>query len=384
MPRIRCFAVAIALALPAGCATAALAQQKPVVCGYIFPRSALLQPGQIDAHSMTRINYAFANVNGGRMILGVPEDAQNLAQVTALRRQNPSLTVLISVGGWLWSTHFSDISLTPQSRAIFIQSVMDFLKLYDLDGLDVDWEYPGMAGSGHPFRKEDGRNFTALLKELRERFDRETAKTHKRLYLTIAAGASDEFLEHTEMAKVQRYVDTVNLMTYDYYEAGSDASTGHHAPLFQNPADPKKVSADESVKAFEKAGVPAGKILLGVPFYGRMWGEVQTRNHGLFQPGKLVPNAYTPYSLIEGSLLRQGFTRYWDGAAAAPYLYSESKRQFVSYEDPESLARKCKYVVTQKLGGVMFWEYSGDSSGKLLGVIDAALIKPAGEGTRKK
>src|ERR1019366_2776183 len=70
-----------------------------------------------------------------------------------------SLTVLISVGGWLWSTNFSDVSLTPQSRSVFIGSVMDFLKLYDLDGLDVDWEYPGLVGSGHPFRNEDGRNF---------------------------------------------------------------------------------------------------------------------------------------------------------------------------------------------------------------------------------
>lgn len=384
MPRIRPIAFGLALVLSAVCATATFAQQKPVVCGYVFLRNTVLQPGQIDAHSMTRINYAFANINGGRMVLGVPEDAQNLAQVTALRRQNPSLTVLISVGGWLWSTNFSDVSLTPQSRSVFIGSVMDFLKLYDLDGLDVDWEYPGLVGSGHPFRNEDGRNFTSLLKELRERFDLETAKTHKRLYLTMAAGASNEFIDHTEMAKVQRYVDTVNLMAYDYYEAGSDAITGHHAPLFQNPADPKKVSADESVKAFEKAGVPAAKILLGVPFYGRMWGEVQNENHGLFQPGKLVPNAYTPYSLIDGSLLTQGFTRYWDGAAAAPYLYSESKHQFVSYEDPESLQRKCKYVVTHKLGGVMFWDYSGDSTGKLLGVIHSALLTPAGDAVQKK
>src|ERR1019366_1852524 len=103
MPRIRPIAFGLALVLSAVCATATFAQQKPVVCGYVFLRNTVLQPGQIDAHSMTRINYAFANINGGRMVLGVPEDAQNLAQVTALRRQNPSLTVLISVGGWLWS-----------------------------------------------------------------------------------------------------------------------------------------------------------------------------------------------------------------------------------------------------------------------------------------
>ena len=125
-----------------------------------------------------------------------------------------------------------------------------------------------------------------MLKEVRERFDEESARTRKRLYLTIAAGSDTEYLDHTEMAKVQRYVDTVNLMTYDYYEAGSDAMTGNHAPLFVDPADPKKASADTSVHAFEQAGVPAAKILLGVPFYGRQWGQVRTSITVSFSPAR--------------------------------------------------------------------------------------------------
>ncbi len=352
--------------------TAAQAPSKPEVTGYVFTRGSTLQPGQIDAHSMTRINYAFANIERGRMVLGEPADSQNLAQLTALRRENPSLKIMISVGGWLWSTNFSDVSLTERSRAVFIQSATEFLALHDLDGLDVDWEYPGLIGAGHPFRVEDKQNFTLLLKELRKRFDAETKKTGKRLYLTIAAGASDEFMDHTEMAKVQAYVDTVNLMTYDYYEPDSDPTTGHHAPLFLNPADPKKASSDVTVTSFEKAGVPPGKLLLGVPFYGHEWGEVPDQNHGLFQPGKQIPGAYAPYKVIAGSMLDQGFVRYWDSAASVPYLYSKDKHVFVSYEDPESLTVKCNYVLSHKLGGVMFWEYFGDPSGKLLETINQA------------
>ena len=189
---------------------------------------------------------------------------------------------------------------------------MEFLAQYNLDGLDIDWEYPGMPGAGHPFRSEDKQNFTLLLKELHERFDSATAKTHKRLYLTMAAGASDEFLAHTEMDKVQRYLDTVNLMAYDYYEPSSDTVTGHHAPLFTNPADPKHISADASVHAFENAGVPAAKILLGLPFYGHMWGQVADLGHGLYQPGKQVPNAYSNYGAITSTMLDHGFDRYWD------------------------------------------------------------------------
>jgi chitinase len=262
---------------------------------------------------------------------------------------------------------------------VFIESVMDFLARYDLDGLDVDWEYPGMTGSGHPFRSEDGRNFTLLLKELRKRFDQETLKSHRRLYLSIAAGSGDDYLAHTEMKKVQAYVETVNLMAYDYVEPGDEPLTGHHAPLFGNPADTRNYSDDASVQAFEKAGVPAEKILLGLPFYGHVWGDVADRNHGFLQPGKAVPNAFAPYSVITGTMLKQGFIRYWDPVASAPYLYNSEKHIFVSYEDTESIAAKCRYVLTHKLGGVMFWEYSGDPSGVLLGAINQSLGSGAAE-----
>ena len=380
---IRILALSIALTVPSLCAASA-SPAAPMVVGYVFPQNSALQPGEIDALSLTRINYAFANIENGRIVTGFAEDAKNFSFLTALKRQNPSLTVLVSVGGWLWSTNFSDVSLTPQSRKLFIDSVVEFLTSYDLDGLDIDWEYPGMAGSGHLFRAEDKHNFTLLLKELRQRFDRETRKSHRKLYLTIAAGASDEYLDHTEMAQVQRYVDTVNLMAYDYYEPSSDGITGHHAPLFTNGADPKKISADASVLAFEQAGVPATKILLSLPFYGHMWGQVAENNHGLFQAGKPVPKGYAPYSLIMETMLNHGFTRYWDPIALVPYLYSQEKQIFVSYEDPKSLDAKCEYVLKHRLGGVMFWDYSGDPSGTLLRAINESLQKRAIEGTQAK
>ena len=343
------------------------------VVGYVFPQNTVLKPGDIDAGKLTRINYAFANIDNGRIVEGFASDGANYAALNDLRHKSPQLTILVSVGGWLWSTHFSDVALTAQSRAMFIQSVMEFLKRYDLDGLDIDWEYPGMSGSGHPFRSEDKENFTLLLKELRSRFDRDTAGTHRKLYLTIAAGASGQFLEHTEMAKAQTYLDTVNLMAYDYYESGSDAITGNHAPLFTDGADPKKESADVSVQAFEKAGVPASKILLGVPFYGHIWGQVADSNHGLYQPGKAIPGAYASYQSIVATMLNNGFVRYWDGSSSVPYLYEAQKQIFVSYEDPESLIAKCAYVKSHNLGGVMFWDYAGDPSGKLLKTIHDAL-----------
>jgi chitinase len=354
-----------------------------IVVGYVFTQNIALEAGEIDARRLNRINYAFANIRDGRMVTGFVQDAKNFASLRELKRQNPSLQVLVSVGGWLWSTNFSDVSLTPASRKVFVQSVIELLQKYELDGLDVDWEYPGMTGAGHPFREQDKENFTSLLKELRQRFDLETKRTHRRLYLSIAAGASEEYLDHVEMRKVQRYVDTINLMAYDYYEPGSDKITGHHAPLFASDADPKRISGDGSVNALEQAGVPAAKILLGIPFYGHVWSEVDDVNHGLFQRGEMASAGYAPYTLITTTMLGHGFTRYWDPVASVPYLYSSDKKVFVSYEDSESLAAKCNYVLTMKLGGVMFWDYSGDPTGTLLKTIDQSLHDAADRGSEQ-
>jgi chitinase len=383
MPNFRLAILTAGFTLAAVCAFARTGPSAPIVVAYVFPRNGVLQPGQIDAAKLNRINYAFANIKDGLIVTGFAQDEVNLAYLATLRKQNPSLKILVSVGGWLWSGGFSDVSLTIESRQRFIQSVMEFLAHHHLDGLDIDWEYPGMTGAGNPFRSEDGHNFTLLLKELRIRFDEQAHKTGRRLYLTIAAGSSDEYLAHTEMSEVQRYVDTVNLMAYDYYEPGSGPITGHHAPLFTNPADPAKSSADSSVLAFERAGVPASKILLGVPFYGHMWGHVADTQHGLYQPGLQIPNAYAPYTLIGTTMLNHGFTRYWDPVASVPYLYNAEQHIFVSYEDSQSLTAKCNYVLSRGLGGVMFWEYSGDPSGTLLSVINKSLHRRrAGETTK--
>lgn len=343
------------------------------IVAYVFPRHTLLQPGDAAANKLTRINFAFALIQSGKIVTEDPSDGANMAALVTLKKDNPSLTVLVSVGGWLGSGNFSDMAFTHASRSIFIQSVIEFIEQHQLDGLDIDWEYPGQVGAGNKFRPEDKQNYTLLLAELRKQFNREEKKLHRRLFLTIATGASSEFLEHTEMGKAQKYVDTVNLMAYDYYEPGSDQITGNHAPLFTDPADPKGISADKSAHEYEQAGVPAAKIVLGVPFYGHVWGQVPDTNHGLFQAGKPMPNAYAGFKNISTGMLNNGFTRYWDATASVPYLYNDSQKIFVSYEDPQSLALKCKYVLDHRLGGIMFWEYNSDPSGKLLDAIDEGL-----------
>jgi chitinase len=354
------------------CSSSLLAQAaaKPVVVAYVFAKDSVIQPGEIAAQKLTRINYAFANLVNGRVATGYANDEKNLSTLVALKQQNPLLTVLVSVGGWLWSGGFTDVALTRQSRAVFIGSAVEFITRHQLDGLDIDWEFPALPGATNNYRPEDKKNYTQLLKELRQSFDKLEKKLGRPLYLTAAVGSSQEFLDHTEMDKAQKYLDTVNLMAYDFYQGSSDATTGHHAPLFTDPADPKKISADRSVREYEQAGVPAEKIVLGVPFYSHVWSQVPSINHGLFQPGK------PPAEAQNGSpeeLLRIGFIRYWDSVASAPYLYNPEKKIFVSFDDPQSLAAKCRYVLNHKLRGVMFWDYEADKTGTLLDAVDAGL-----------
>lgn len=371
---VRLFFSLFLSALPA---PANAAPNRPIIVGYVYSREAALPSGEIDATKLDRINYAFARIKDGRIVTGSDADAENFARLSALKQKNPQIKILVSVGGWGGSRGFSDAALTAESRKLFAESALAFVRQYNLDGLDLDWEYPGIKGAGNRHREEDKQNFTLLLKGLREAFNKEAKQTHKRLYLTIAAGATDEYLEHTEMAEVAKVVDTVNLMTYDYTEPGQDPLTGHNAPLFANPADQRHASSDATVRAFEQAGVPSEKILLGVPFYGHTWSGVAEADHGLFKPGKTLATGSAPYSRIEEKYLGQGFVRYWDSASQVPYLYNASTHVFVSYDDPESMAAKGRYVVRHHIGGVMFWEQSDDPGGRLLGAIRKALDEAA-------
>ena len=373
---------AFVAALAAGIPASAVAQKPAAehapryqVIAYVFPEHGDITPANVRANGLTRINYAFANIQNGLMVEGSPAAGANFAALRALKQINPQLEILVSVGGWTWSGGFSDAALTPASRAAFVDSVVAFLRKYQLDGLDIDWEYPGMVGNGNRFRPEDGANFTELLRELRARFNTEEKSFGHPLRLSIAAGSSDEYVAHTELGKLAPYLDTVNLMAYDMYEPESHGTTGNHSPLYADPADPKRQSDDRYVRAFEAAGVPADKLVLGVPFYGHVWANVPPAHHGLFQPGTAAPQTFENYQALTSSI-GHGFTRYWDAPSQVPYLYSAQKKQFVSYEDPESLRRKAEYVRQHHLAGMMFWEYFSDPTGTLLRALDNALGTP--------
>jgi chitinase len=353
-----------------------LAARRPVIIGYVFAQDELLDPASIAAEKLTHVNYAFANVQDGRVVEGFRRDAENFAVLRGLKARNPDLKILVSVGGWTWSGGFSDAALTPESRTRFVESAVDFVRRHELDGFDVDWEYPGQLGYGNVNRPEDKENFTALMAALRRALDRVKRPKGRKLLLTFAAGANTRFLENTQMARVQEHVDYVNLMTYDF--AGDwDPQTGHHANLFPHPRDPKQRSADRAVREFAASGVPLRKLVLGVPFYGRAWSNVEPEADGLYQTGtKPSERLDTNYPSLAALGGQGGWLRRWDETAQAPFLWNAGRRLFVSYDDPESLRIKARYVKTNGLAGVMFWQHGSDPSGALLDALYGELARP--------
>lgn len=350
---------------------------RPVVIGYLFPQDQLLEPAQIAAEKLTHVNYAFANLRDGQVVEGFARDAENFKVLAGVRRAHPHLKLLVSVGGWTWSKGFSDAVLTAERRQRFVASAVAFVRRHDLDGFDVDWEYPSLPGDGNTHRPDDKVNFTAVMAELRVALDQDAAARGRQALLTFAAGAFPAFIDNTEMAKVQASVDFVNLMTYDFRVASVDDIAGHHANLYDHPADGKQRSVDRAVREFLASGVPGAKLVVGVPFYGRGWRDVNPRADGLYQPGRAVERMNLSYGRLAAEVVgRDGFARRWDATTQAPFLWNAERRIFISYDDPESLRLKAAYVRAKGLGGLMFWQYHEDPSGALLNALHTTLNPP--------
>jgi len=342
-----------------------------VVIGYVPGFRGEIDEGTIDAAKLTHINYAFVNVKDSMAWLeNIATDTVNFRKLNSLKKINPSLKILFSVGGWSWSENFSDAVLTESSRKKFAATNVAIVERYDLDGVDIDWEYPGMRGQDNVFRPEDKENFTLMFKALREELDALGERTGKRYQLTTAIPCFTRFIEITEMGKAQQYLDYINLMAYDFYVAGDTA--GHHSNLYPSESYDKEQSGHRAYQEYVKAGVPAAKLVLGIPFYGRSWYMKSNDNLGINRPVDSLARG-GGYSFVKDSIAtKPGFVRHWDDKAKAPLLFNEETRQLVAYDDEESVKLKCAYVKEHGMAGVMFWQYFSDPNGYLLSAIDEA------------
>lgn len=347
-------------------------QKSKKVIAYVNSLQDNWGPNYEKAKQITHINYAFANIKDGEVVEGNNNDFEILKKLNKLKDINKDLKILISVGGWSWSNGFSDAALTKASREKFANSAIAFMQRHNIDGIDLDWEYPGLPGAGNIHRPEDKENFTAILKLIREKLDALSTDDNKYL-LTIATGATQSYLSHTNMKEAHKYLDFINIMTYDFH-GGYERKTGHHANLNASKSDDNTRirSAALAVDEHVNAGIPIEKIVLGVPFYGRWWKGTYPTNNGLYQETYGETGSYNYNAIVDSLNANKGYKEYWDEAAKVPYIWRSKDSLFITYDNARSIKNKVDYVKQNNLGGIMFWQFNGDN-GTLLNTISENL-----------
>lgn len=343
-----------------------------------YDRNGLVNPQSIVYTKYSIINYAFFKPKADGSLEGTDTWADEVLlkgkinYSTEPRSYYPNTSIVdlahqagtkivISIGGWTHSDLFSDIANDNLKRETFAKGCRRLVETYHLDGVDLDWEYPGVADRfGKPYDKE---NFTLLLRGIRGEFQDLSLKTGKNYLLTSAFGVSNNALKHIDWANVAPLLDAINLMTYDFYGAW-DKKAGHNSPLFPSAGEDSNTCVDGAVQLLmNKYGVSADKINIGAAFYGH---ALKTKEiSSLFLTGKKDAETFRDE---EGSPLfynilkkKQLFEEQWDEAAKVPFLIGkEGLNTFLSYDNERSLFLKGQYIADKKLRGAIIWELTGD------------------------
>ena len=320
-----------------------------------------------DITKLTHIIYSFCHLKGNELYVGSAQ-IPIIKKLVSLKQKNARLKIQLALGGWGGCKTCSEAFSTKQGREAFSASTKKLLDELEVDGIDLDWEYPAVQGpEGHQFLPEDKPNFTELVKSLRNALG-----TKKEI--SFAAGGFPAFLEQAiEWKKVMPLVDRVHLMSYDLVNRDSD-STGHHTGLYSTPNQIS--SADNSVRYLRSIGIGADKLVIGMAFYARIFETKKEETTGLYQPAEfksfLVSREYANTFGAEA-----GYVSLWDSTAHAPYSYNKTKKMFATYDNERSIAEKTEYAIKNKLNGVMFWELRQDKpKDGLLDVIYKTINKP--------
>ena len=359
------------LAMPFGTHAAESAAPRDYrIIGYVADGPTL---PPISANKLDVINFAFAQVNPQHEVF-LPKEtaAKSLAGLVALREVNPSLKIVLSIGGW-GAGNFSEAAASEQARAKFADTAVELVRRHDLDGLDIDWEYPAHPGPGISHSPDDKHNFTLMLQAVRAKLDDLAKVNSGRTYLLTIAAADGEAARGLEIAKIAAILDWINLMTYDFY-GSLTPTTGHHAGLFRARVAPAHSrTTEQAVDEFLKGGAPADKIQIGAAFYGRTFGDVAAGREGLQQPFGSDGGFVSWQDIATKYLDKNGFQRHWDEQAQAAWLWNPVTRRMISYDDPQALRAKAKFVRDRGLGGIMYWEQRQDPKEELLDVLVDAL-----------
>ncbi|CAH4028204.1 unnamed protein product [Pieris brassicae] len=413
-PWLAILAAVLALATPA------LSSSPRVVCYYTNwsvyrPGTAKFNPQNINPYLCTHLVYAFGGFTKDNTLKPFDKyqdiEKGGYAKFTGLKTYNKNLKTLLAIGGWNeGSSRFSPMVASKERRKEFVRNVIKFLRQNHFDGLDLDWEYPAFRDGGKP---KDREHYAKLVKELRDEFERESEKTGKpRLLLTMAVPAGIEYIQKGfDIKTLNKYLDWMNLLTYDYHSAFEPA-VNHHAPLYplEEPNEysvDNELNIDYTIKFYLENGASPDKLVLGIPTYGRSYTlfnadavEIGSPADGPGEQGDATREKgylafYEICEALKSSKKKRAIDSEEDSEeeseeeeeeqewtvmhpnpkAMGPVAYKGN--QWVGYDDIDIVKKKGEYVAENALGGIMFWsidndDFRGNCYGKPYPLIEAA------------
>lgn len=308
-------------------------------------------PSNVDPYLSDFLIYAFALIQPD-LTLDV-YSRRYLQELADLRLIDPNLQVILGIGGW-GNDGFSDAALTPQSRYNFAREVKRWVDEYQLDGVDIDWEYPGSSAAGITSRPQDRENFTLLLQALRDVLGPDA-------WISVAGTGDNSYIRNVDIAAIGEIIDYFNLMAYDL-TAGVTGPEGakHHSNLFPSDLAFNNLSIDLYVQNLIDAGMPPEKILMGLPLYGRN-GATITRTFDEIRRSYLNKN---------------GYRVRWDDVAKAPYIVDRSGNFALGFDNNISIYFKGRYVIDNCLGGLFTWQSNMDQANILANAMSLSINDP--------
>lgn len=290
-----------------------------------------------DPYMFTHLVYSFGNFNDAydEVVIKYPEKLRAMAD---LKKQNPELKVILGLNDYR-KPGFSEMTSDRKKRKAFVNSVKQVVKKYNLDGVDLDWEFPTTEKGGHTARPDDDKNYVKLAKELRKALGKDK-------WISYYSNNSGQWIDHKGMLP---YVSYVNVSGYNLAIPQEGKTLLHQSPLY-----PGKKTGDWCVsKAMERhlnLGIPKEKLLMGIPFFGR----------GL-QPFK------SETSCVDFSKYDEGLQKVWAEDAQVPYYADRDGNLILGYDDEQSIEAKFDFIRANELPGIFVWQYDGDFPGHRLG-----------------
>ena len=341
--RIAIFLLSFISAFPAD-ASANASKTDKVFVGYVFRAP----PDQINYKLYTHLCHAFITADEN----GVIRTNRNVpSRDLTDRAHRAGVQVLLSLGGWGWDKQFAAIVSEPEAENRYVTSVLNIVDTFDYDGIDLDWEYPDTV--------VEVPGFERLSRRLRKELDALSSKKHRPLLQTMAVAASTNTLKWLSNEILLDSMNWINVMTYDMAGEWTDYA-GHHSPLFASSKQPGSPRSSElSIKYLLDRGMPAHRLALGIPLYGKGFSvsepytSTKDKKSGARPPGG-------NYARLHQLQKDQGWKRHWDDETKTPWLLAPDQSAVIGYDDPQSVALKTEWAMNLGLRGVFFWEIGAD------------------------